>query len=93
MAELPGWNRDRLATAPPRDVEAARLLVYARARGPEIRRDIKGDIERIERMGNTPNKAQEAMDRMHAIRDLTEAQRHQADLRRLLGLDDAEDAD
>lgn len=87
MAELPGWDRDRLALAPERDVEAARLFVYARERAPEVRRDIKGDIERIQRMGRAPNKAQDAMDRMHAIRELTEAQGHQDDLRRALDLD------
>ncbi len=92
MAELPGWDRDRLAVAPASDVEAARMLVYARARAPEIRRDIAGDIERIKRIGRTPNKAQDALDRMEAIRELAEAQRHQSDLRRVLELDEPDEA-
>lgn len=51
MAELPGWDRHRLANADPRDVEAARLLVYARARRPEIRADLDGQIEQLELAG------------------------------------------
>ena len=48
MAELPGWDRARLATADPRDVEAARTLVYARAWAPVIAQDFDGQLENLE---------------------------------------------
>lgn len=92
MAELPGWDRDRLAVAPPRDVEAARLLVYARARAPEIRRDLAGDITRLERIDHPISKVTERAERSRAVEELRAAQRVQADLRALLELDD-EDVD
>lgn len=48
MAELPGWDRHRLETADPQDVEAARTLVYARAWAPAIAEDVDGEIENLE---------------------------------------------
>lgn len=48
MAELPGWDRGRLAMASASDLEAARLIVYARAWGPMVREDIAGRIESLE---------------------------------------------
>lgn len=91
MAELPGWDRGRLATAPERDVEAARLLVYARARAPEIRRDIEGDIRQVTRMGQKVSELDIALDRRDALRELTAAKDRQADLRRALELDEDDD--
>lgn len=48
MALLPGWDRGRLVMADPRDLEAARLFVYAQARAPLVRLDIDGQIETLE---------------------------------------------
>lgn len=88
MAELPGWDRGRLATAAPADVEAARWLVYARARAPEIRRDLAGDIEALELGGRELTALQQRQLRGRAIEELRAAQRAQAELRVVLELDD-----
>lgn len=95
MAQLPGWDRARLATADPRDVEAARLLIYASARAPEIRFDIDGAIEtlRIAGLEGDAHKLATAKARTDAIRDLKAQKPSQTALRELLELDVDDDAE
>lgn len=93
MAELPGWDRGRLATADDRDVAAARLLVYARARAPEIRRDIASQIRQLELSAMSPAAAKVAMGRERDgdLRALRQAKESQAALRVVLELDDVDE--
>lgn len=103
MALLPGWDRGRLLTADPRDVEAARIVVYAQARAPLIRQDIDGQIEALEASirqaeasGLSADQARleasreagRSADRMKRhVADLREAKELQAAVRELLELD------
>jgi hypothetical protein len=93
MAELPGWDRDRLATADERDVVAARLLVYARARAPEIRRDLASQIRQLELSAMSPAAARVAIgrERDSDLRALRQAKQAQTELRAVLELDDVDE--
>jgi hypothetical protein len=103
MAELPGWDRGRLAAADPRDVEAASLIVYARAWAPAIGQDIDGQIESLEadirqaeasRLKGSAhelamaNETKRSVERLRAaIERLRKAKGHQDALRLILELD------
>jgi hypothetical protein len=89
MAELPGWDRDRLATADPRDLQAARWLVYARARAPEIRVDYDSRIESLELAGKDgdAHRLHAAAIRRRDIGLLREGRESQKRLREVLELD------
>lgn len=92
MAELPGWDRDRLRTASDSDVAAARLLVYVRQFKSFLTRDLAREIEDLrvaDQAGKNPKQA-EAHDhkrRLEAIEDLKAAARLQAEIRTQLLLD------
>lgn len=106
MAELPGWDRGRLATASAQDLEAARWIVYARAWTPTVRQNIDAQIEGLEgdiRAGEisklTGDSHRVAAARQvdagirrlrELIEDLRGAKGHQADIRRTLELDEPE---
>lgn len=92
MAELPGWDRDRLRTASDSDVAAARWLVYVRQFKALLSRDIAAEIEDIRAADSGDHKAQERHEhvrRLQAIEALKEAATLQAALRTRLGLEDS----
>lgn len=94
MNELHGWDRTKLMTAAPSDVEAARLSVYVKARRPEIEFDYEGRIAEIQRAEMQPKSREREEKRLRgvAVEKLRAGQRSQAALRELLELD-AEDDD
>jgi len=89
MAELPGWDRDRLATAPGADVEAARWLVYARELRPEVTFNYPAHIRaaEVEAMTGHRREREIAADRKRQLEALRAGQRQQADMREGLLLD------
>lgn len=94
MAELPGWDRDRLALASPRDVAAARLIVFARKVEPIVSEDFAGKRRELAMAKMTADRRarEEANLRLEADRRLAKAQALQAEIRKSLELDEA-DAD
>lgn len=94
MAELPGWDRPRLGLAEDADVEAARMIVYARAmRGP-VTEDIAGQIEVLEIETTESPKARERKvksHQRHTLGELRKALARQRTYRGLLGLDDPDE--
>lgn len=93
MAGLPGWDRDRLATAPGADVEAARWQIYAGKVEPQISTDYPAAIHRLE-LAEMSAKAREREEKAQMRRDretLRASQRHQADLRKALLLDEEDE--
>lgn len=95
MAELPGWDRDRLATADPRDVAAARHLIFARVLAPVIRRNFPGEIRELELKmpGRRHSEAEVRSELKRSIEELRAGERRQATFRELLGLDEPDDDD
>ena len=89
MAELPGWDRDRLAIAPEADVEAARWMVYATVLKSEIAFDYPGAIRQAElaMMSAKGREREEGHDRKRHLELLRQNQRVQAGLRKNLLLD------
>lgn len=91
MAELPGWDRDRLRTAAPADVAAARLQVYVRQWRPLLLRDLKGEIEDLLFAVRKPTPRQvedhERRRRNVVLEDLKELVKLQSALRDRLGLE------
>lgn len=89
MAYLPGWNRERLATADPADVQAARLLAYAQAVRPIVERDLKGALEELGRAELKGAAYERAMKqaRARARENLQQAMKQQAEVRAILELD------
>lgn len=89
MAFLPGWDRDRLRTAAPADVAAARLIVYVTNLRDLLTRDFKGEIDDLNAANLTDPKAYERYARarrnemISALKRLT---RSQATVREQLGL-------
>jgi hypothetical protein len=95
MAELPGWDRARLATAAPADVTAARWLVYARVMAPGIAFDFPGAIHSLELAGMKPQQREraDASDRRAQLHELHAGKRKQLQNRALLRLDEPDEAD
>ncbi len=90
MAGLPGWDRDRLATAPEADVEAARWQIYAAKVEPQINTDYPGLIRKLE-LADMSAKSREQAEKAQVRRDketLRAGERRQADLRKALMLDE-----
>lgn len=95
MAELPGWDRARLATAPGPDVEAARWIVYGRVLAPEIHFDYPGAMHSLDLADMKPESEERARraDRKIARQQLRAAAERQQAYRRLLRLDEPDDAE
>lgn len=94
MAELPGWDRSRLLTAPTADVEAARMLVYARVLAPSIVEPLDSHLEAlaIEAIESPKRREQKVKSHRRKRRNaLLRAKDDQARHRQLLGLDDPDD--
>jgi hypothetical protein len=92
MAELPGWDRERLATARPADVAAARVIVYARRVQPLLAVDVPSRIRDIERMDRPASRATARAERARDVERLRELERTQVELRKVLDLDAEDDA-
>lgn len=93
MAGLPGWDRDRLATAPAGDVEAARWLIYAAKVEPQISMDYPGTIRKLQ-LADMTGKAREREEKAQVKRDietLRAGERRQAELRKALLLDEPDE--
>lgn len=93
MAELRGWDRERLQTAPDADVAAARWIVYARSWQRLLRRDITGEIDDLT-FANASSSAdpkaverRERQRRLRAIEGLKDLASLQSAIRVRLGLD------
>lgn len=89
MAELPGWDRDRLAIAEPADVAAARLVVFARRAKPILVEDYDLRLRELaltDMTGSRRERAERSL-RAEARQRLEQARTLQADLRRRLELD------
>lgn len=93
MAELPGWDRRRLHTADPADIEAARLIAFTRAVLPMLERDIGSEIAQLERADMKPDARErlEKSERAKAREQLIGERKAQAVLRRVLELDEPDD--
>jgi hypothetical protein len=94
MAELPGWDRTRLGTAATADVEAARMLVYARVLEPTITEPYDAHLEVLEIESIDNAKVREQKAKHHTARRkkaLQAAIRDQKRHRLLLGLDEPDD--
>lgn len=94
MAELPGWTRDRLRTASPADVAAARLIVYVRRFDTFLGRDFRSEIAELEAAGLKDPKQIERHERARRGRlreALTQAWKLQAAVRARLGLEPRDD--
>ncbi len=93
MAELPGWDRHRLRTADPVDVEAARLIAFTRSVRPLLERDIDHEITQLMRADMKPEARErlEKTDRARAREGLRQLAKDQASLRRFLLLDETDD--
>ena len=90
MAELPGWTRQRLATADPRDVAAARLMVYARQFRDVLTKDFRQEIADVDESAIENPEAIKRRDRARRARlkeALTQAWRLQAQVRKRLGME------
>lgn len=90
MLELPGWDRDRLRTAAPADVAAARLKVFVEKLDGLLTRDIPGEIDDLRIADSKDAKAVERyahMQRLRGIEALKELARDQARVREALGMD------
>jgi hypothetical protein len=87
MAELPGWDRDRLRTAEPADVEAARTIAYGRAWRPFLAIDFEAQIYELETAGEKVNPVQVRSRRRERAAVLRRQQKIQAEMRKLLELD------
>lgn len=95
MAELPGWDRDRLRTASDGDVAAARWQVYVRQFKSFLSRDLKREIDDLRVADSGDHKLQERHEhkrRLEAIEELKAAATLQAALRTRLGLEALSDA-
>jgi hypothetical protein len=95
MAELPGWDRDRLALALPADVDAARWRVFADRLMPLATGDFRGQREALA-MHDLKGPALERAERrarLEAIEALKAAERAQVDTREVLMLDDEDEDD
>jgi hypothetical protein len=95
MLERPGWDRARLEVASTADVEAARMLLYARAMAPIVQEPYAARLE-VAEIEAKKGKAREAAARRHESRrreTLAQAIRHQALIREALGLDVDDDAE
>lgn len=93
MAELPGWDRARLAVADERDVAAAREIVFARKVAAVLAEDFEEKREEIRIAGLSGvarERAEKAQLRNMDNRVLS-AMKVQAALRARLGLDIADD--
>jgi len=95
MAELPGWDRARLAYAAPADVGAARWVVFARALEPTVTEPIGAQIALAEIEVSAKNaRAREAavkkLNRKH-LDDLYRARDRQRQVRTLLMLDEPDE--
>jgi len=94
MAELPGWDRARLAIADPADVAAARWMVYARVTAEDATFDYPGAIRHVEVASIRDPKRQEReqhADQLKALEGLRQGQTKQKVLRSLLLLDDVDE--
>lgn len=95
MAELPGWDRDRLASSPGSDVEAARWQIYARVVEPQISIDYPEAIRRRE-LSEMSARSRAREEKAQLGRDketLRTGQRNQAELRKALLLDNEDEPD
>lgn len=93
MAELPGWDRDRLRTAAPTDVQVARLITYVRHWRWLLTRDLGAELEDLH-FANRKASAREVESRERKLRnvrieELKELARVQAGVRERLGLEPA----
>lgn len=94
MAHLPGWDRTRLALAEAADVAAARWIVFAREMRPIVTADYAGQREALARADITDAKSLERVARQARARAraaLIDAERNQAEIRKVLGLDDEDE--
>lgn len=93
MAFLPGWDRSRLLTADPADVEAARWITYAQAMKPIVDADIEGGLEQLAQADMTPKARELRMksQRGKARERLSRLRKHQAEVREILELDIEDD--
>lgn len=94
MAFLPGWDRGRLMTADPADVEAARWIVYAQALKPIVDADIEGGLEQLVQADMTPKarESRQKSQRAKARERFAQARRQQAEVRAALELDAEDEA-
>lgn len=88
MAHLPGWDRERLATAPLQDVAAARLIAFVHEVKPVLVRDFEGEIADLADRTPEQQKHYERQRRAKAVEALKSGWRLQVELRKQLGLDD-----
>lgn len=95
MAELPGWDRARLATADPGDVAAARWQVYARVMAPQATHDYAAAIRDAEIAGMSAKARDRELerDRKVLVETLRGEQRQQPGWREQLLLDAVDDPD
>jgi hypothetical protein len=93
MAELPGWDRRRLATADPADVEAARLIAFSRAVRPILDRDVDAELEDLAIADMAPKAREQAQrsQRRKARDGLRQLRTQQRELRKLLELDEPDE--
>lgn len=87
MAELPGWDRSRLAVAAPSDVEAARVQIYARRVKPLLDIDVDRQLLDLAREERPATKAQLAAERARRREELHQLRKMQAGIRENLGLE------
>lgn len=89
MAELPGWDRDRLRTADPADVMAARWIVYGRSWAEFLGIPFSERIREAELDGLKGPRREAAMNAINRdrLRNLKKGMKHQAQVRQLLELD------
>jgi len=96
MAELPGWDRSRLGTAATADVEAARVLVYARVLEPVLSIPVDVQLEVLEAEGITDaRRRKRKADALRSKRRATllSLRADQQRYRTLLELDASDDAE
>jgi hypothetical protein len=87
MAELPGWDRARLDTAPEPDVAAARLIVFAREVKPLLQRDFAAEIDELKERSPREQEIHDKRMRAKARDQLVIGWRGQTALRKLLLLE------
>jgi hypothetical protein len=93
MAELPGWDRARLASADPADVAAARWIVFGRAVRPLLERNVEAELDDLAFADMSPNAREQAsrQRRRDARTGLRKVKTQQDGLRALLELDAPDD--
>lgn len=90
MADLPGWDRARLAVAAPSDVEAARFLIYAQRVKPILQVDVDRRLIELGREERPATKTQLQAERGREREELHQLRKLQADIRGILGLDEGD---